>query len=543
MRLDGSTDHDLVAFVRGELSPDEHARLEAACAADPALRAAVAEIRAVCALVRGGTAIEPTPQERGRLAAAIDADLAARAAPAGRLVGLGTWVRDRWDYADFRLRRSPALRRFVAGSVIAHAAALAFVAVALVREDERPETRFAVEVPDDPPGLFDDDPLTGGDPPPPPFDAPGPREHGVILPQWDPGSPDGVPFPVPAATPPREVETRLRFPTINVALRYGSIFDRDDREERLTAQAGPDAAATRQAIARGLGWLSDRRSEDGTWAPDGTVDDGLRAGVTASAVLAFLTDGRSVLEGPDAELLAPSVQWLRGYLQRDPAAASGRPLHGYTLAMRAVAHHYFLDFRLLDRARRAELKAELAAAGSRLLAWQQHDGGFGYTPGDGRTDSSCTLFASAALLDLRVAGVIETRDALARAGAFLETRRRDDGILDYRLHRDRDGDLTLTAGLLALSRDLGATSGDARSLAAVTDAMARLEEPDALLAWSASEALHRHGAPTRAVLARVVKAQGADGRWAAATDRHCRTGGDALTTAMGVLSLTRAYRP
>jgi len=183
----------------------------------------------------------------------------------------------------------------------------------------------------------------------------------------------------------------------------------------------------------------------------------------------------------------------------------------------------------------------LERAGRRLIGWQHQDGGFGYAAGDDRTDSSCTLFAAAALADLRVAGVFDTRPALTRAGAFLEAHMRDDGILDYRLARDRDGDLALTAGALALHRDLALETRRRPGLLAVKRAIHALKGPDALLLAAGTEALRRHRVPIDEPVEALVRSQRENGSWDGKLARHLRQGGDELATAFAVIGLSRTY--
>ncbi len=149
---------------------------------------------------------------------------------------------------------------------------------------------------------------------------------------------------------------------------------------------------------------------------------------------------------------------------------------------------------------------------------------------------------TAALADLRLAGVLRSDEALRRAGGYLTGLRSGGALLGYRENGDRAGDPALSAGLLAYARELGIRADLGPLLRAVRKELVKPRAPDALLAWSGLRALRRHESIAPA-LTPVLRRQRDDGRWAAATDRHCRTGGDDLTTAMGVLAVSRVYMP
>jgi hypothetical protein len=242
------------------------------------------------------------------------------------------------------------------------------------------------------------------------------------------------------------------------------------------------------------------------------------------------------------ELLTPAVASVSLFVESGHAAPEVRePLYAFALSVRALTAEFAIDYPELDSERRTERREMLERAGRKLMAWQHADGGFGYSADDPRTDSSCTLFAAMALADLRVSGVLDTRAALIRAGDFLEARMRDDGILDYRLARDRDGDLALTAAALALHRDLGLETRRRPGLLAVKRALHGFDGTDALLLASGAEAFRRHRVPITEPVEALVRAQRENGSWDGKLDRHLRQGGDELATAFAVIGLSRTY--
>ena len=280
----------------------------------------------------------------------------------------------------------------------------------------------------------------------------------------------------------------------------------------------------------------------------GEGEEDVRDGVTGAVVLAFVQDGRSAAKGEHAELLAPAVRVLEQRLRDGAAPGAQRPLYAHALALRALTWQWALDFRHLSVEQRRDRQQLLADAGRALVEWQSADGGFAYLPSDARTDASCTLFAVAALSDLRRAGVLRADDALEKAGRYLAGRRGDDQVQNYRENGDRVGDLTLTAGLLACAESPASREQLEPLVKRVEEQLADRGRDDALLAWSGIAALQRLGAARDAErfgasVTAVLDGQRDDGVWPSSADHHCRLGGDELTTAFGVLAVSRAYLP
>ena len=143
---------ELVAYERGELDPATAERVERALAESPDLAAELEEIRSVLALVRSVGDLEPSAAASERLGSALDIALAENPGPAGapvlRLDSFRARARRAWDYAQWRYENSSGVRRFVTASIVAHAAALACVAVLLVQEVQRKDVRVAFNYPE-----------------------------------------------------------------------------------------------------------------------------------------------------------------------------------------------------------------------------------------------------------------------------------------------------------------------------------------------------------------------------------------------------------
>ncbi len=530
------------------LDPVRAADVRAHVAACPVCAAEVALLRGVFGVVRDATEIEPTPGERAALLAALDAELAAPVAdarPAGRLVRSGAWAR-LYDSALARYESSARFRRVAVASVVVHVAAAALIAWVLVSEhgplrrphvgiEQRPEVARLEEFPK----------LLGDETQLPPRSAAELDES--ALPQYQDWSPAGVDLPeifrTPTPAPALADGQPLTAPTVGILIRLRAATVEETRDDRARQRVGDLAPRIDPAVEGALRWLAERAGDDGRFGRvPGAGEEDFRDGVTGAVVLAFVQNGRSPRDEAFGAVLRPAVAALEARLRDGPAAADPKPLYSTALALRALTWQWALDYRNLDVAARSERHRLLEQAGQALLAAQNADGGFGYRPGDARSDASCTLFATAALADLRLAGVVRADASLRRAGTFLAGLRAEGGLQSYREPGDRADDPALTAALLAYARELGVRGDAERAVEAVRTALADGSRRDALLAWTGLDALRRR--PELADSLRpVLAAQRPDGSWSAANDRHCRVGGDELATALGVLAVTRVYTP
>jgi len=310
------------------------------------------------------------------------------------------------------------------------------------------------------------------------------------------------------------------------------------RTQHAPAVVGELETRSADAVARGLTWLSGQQSGDGTWGPrDGGGTEPVEA-ATAASLLAFARGGETAHRGPRAEALGRADARLAEFLAAPPSGdADRKPVYSLALGVRALAATYALDRDAMDPDARRRRRALLTEAGKRLVQWQRDDGGFGYVPRAARSDSSCTVFALAALVDLRQAGLLDAAGAVARGVDYLDGLRGAEGTLSYSRPGDRVCTPALSAALLGLDHALGSRRKPAPG------ALERVERAitaggDALLAWTGTEALVAHGRPVEAPLRGLLASQRADGAWSSAADERCRRAGDSVTTAFGVLALS-----
>ena len=313
------------------------------------------------------------------------------------------------------------------------------------------------------------------------------------------------------------------------------------RISRAANTAGELGPRSIEAVSRGLEWLASRQRADGVWSPSGNADAETKAAATASALLAFGADGQSPHRGPHAAALRRARDRLMGLVAAGFSNdADRKPIYAQALSIRALSSVYVLDRNAMTVSEQRDLRDVLSAAGRQLVDGQTADGGFGYVPNAPRPDASCTLFAAAALTDLRATGLADAAGAISRAGRYLESLRDADGDVAYMRPGDRRSAPALTAAFLALDGEFGpARPAEAGALAAIEQALA--EGGDALLAWTGTAALARHGKPLAAPVRSLLASQRGDGAWAAAKDLRCAAAGDTVTTAFGVLALAQCY--
>lgn len=310
------------------------------------------------------------------------------------------------------------------------------------------------------------------------------------------------------------------------------------RAVRPSAPAGELETKSADAVARGLQWLADRQADDGTWGPrDGAATE-TREAATAASLLAFAGSGETAHRGPRAPALARAESRLAEFLAGPPSDdAEQKPVYSVALGVRALATTYTLDRDAMDPDARRRRRAVLTEAGKRLVQWQRDDGGFGYVSAAARSDSSCTVFALAALVDLRRAGLLDAAGAVSRGVEYLDSLRGPDGTLSYSRPGDRVCTPALSAALLGLDHALGSRREPSQGT------LERVERAitaggDALVAWTGTEALVAHGRALDAPVRGLLASQRADGAWSAARDERCRGAGDSVTTAFGVLALS-----
>ena len=128
--------------------------------------------------------------------------------------------------------------------------------------------------------------------------------------------------------------------------------------------AGKDVEA---ALSSRSSWLAREQAADGSWNEDVLA--------TGLAVLAFLGEGNTTVEGARRDNVARGVRWLRDQQWEDGRIGKGGPVESHAVATLAVAEAYHgskspLLRSAVERALAALVDAEPASADPALVGWR-----------------------------------------------------------------------------------------------------------------------------------------------------------------------------
>lgn len=174
------------------------------------------------------------------------------------------------------------------------------------------------------------------------------------------------------------------------------VYSLRSPENRLQAAVKRGGSPeTEQAVANALKWLAENQSKDGRWNPrklgggredrvlghdrEGAGSDA-DSGITSLAVLAFLANGHTHLEGPYQNVVQNALEYIVSQQDTDGNLAGGAKLfarmycHSMSLLAISEAHAMTGDRRLAVPVQRG-VNFSLKAQNSR-------DGGWRYQPGD-----------------------------------------------------------------------------------------------------------------------------------------------------------------
>jgi hypothetical protein len=341
-----------------------------------------------------------------------------------------------------------------------------------------------------------------------------------------------------------------------LAALFGTTIDDELKRVRLAALL-PDGEQAASAIARALGFLAEAQEDNGSFAPIAR-NESYRTGVTAVALLAFLSDGHShtrgrrewrVVVGRGVDRLLRDQQQtgrLAGLIGR----ADGHYMYNHALATLALVEVWSLDFRRMPRERASRLRAAIGQAVGFLVGAQTARGGWRYEfplAGAGENDTSVSVFAGMALAAAKSAGFAVPAEAVARLGSWLAGVTGEDGIVGYQAVGDRaSAPRTLTAGALFIEEALGlAAEVRDRQADAVRAELADGHGSTArngLLRLFSALAFRVRGEPVlRRFAGEVLFRQRPDGSFPSGDDLHGVHAGDVFQTALEVLTVTTAY--
>lgn len=201
-----------------------------------------------------------------------------------------------------------------------------------------------------------------------------------------------------------------------LALNVDAKPDRPDPEEK---KKGNDLITmeVQKAVDAGLAYLRKQQADDGSF---GTGNHRGHVGVTGLAGLALLSAERN--EAND-KAIARAVQYLigsedatPGYIYNRQAATPG-PMYGHAFSVQFLADAMG---RFADDKQQKEAKALLERAVKLLVAVQNQDGGWRYTPQSADADISITSCQVVALHSAQRAGIQVPKATLDNAVKYIK---------------------------------------------------------------------------------------------------------------------------
>src|SRR5688572_6425647 len=185
----------------------------------------------------------------------------------------------------------------------------------------------------------------------------------------------------------------------------------------------PEASA---AIDRGLAYLKKRQLEDGSFS---TTGNGRNVAVVGLAGMAFLAQGSTPGRGEYGENIDRCIDFLleniadSGLIAAPEGAARG-PMYGHGFALLFLCEVHGMT-------ERPSLRDRIAAAVDLVVAAQNREGGWRYTPEPRDADVSVTVCQVMALRAARNAGVAVPRETVDRSIAYVKQCQNADGGFRY----------------------------------------------------------------------------------------------------------------
>ena len=198
---------------------------------------------------------------------------------------------------------------------------------------------------------------------------------------------------------------------------------RDDFERTAADHLTPETDA---AIERALKYLSQRQTDDGTFAGSGYSRN---IAVGSLAGMAFMASGSTSRRGPFAKQVEKILGYViasgdaNGFLSVADATSQG-PMydHGFATMFLAEVYGTTDDSRVRER---------LAKAVQLIIGTQNMEGGWRYQPRVGDADVSVTVCQMMALRAARNAGIAVPSETIDRSLAYLKRSQNADGGFMY----------------------------------------------------------------------------------------------------------------
>ncbi len=237
-------------------------------------------------------------------------------------------------------------------------------------------------------------------------------------------------------------------------------------EPPLDARQTRQVLAKREAIERGLRFLSEQQAKEGDGSIPSIGTKPARLAVTALGVLAYLSAGNTPGRGPHGAQVNRAVDFLLSHVDRDSTSRTrgyisdsgdkNSKLHAHGFAALALAEAYTLSPRT-DRGVRIGDALELSL---RLMESSQGlEGGWFYDPIRGiEHEGSVTIALVQAMRAAKNAGLRVDPKVIAKAVEYVRRSQRADGAFRYAIGNDQVS-LALTAAAISTLNATGKYHG------------------------------------------------------------------------------------
>lgn len=225
----------------------------------------------------------------------------------------------------------------------------------------------------------------------------------------------------------------------------------DDRSAENNALEGEITAALDGSITRGLAWLAQQQSPDGSFSAGRF---GKNVAITALACLAFMADGNLPGRGAYGEQVERGLEYVLNNVSESglivAAGDSHGPMYGHGFAALFLGEIEGMtrggpDSRLAARTHEALVKA------IRLIEQSQNDeGGWRYNPVPHDADVSVTICQVMALRSARDAGIETDKAVIDRAVEYVRKCQNPDGGFRYQADPGSSGWPRSAAGVATL---------------------------------------------------------------------------------------------
>lgn len=371
-----------------------------------------------------------------------------------------------------------------------------------------------------------------------------------------------------------DAETAASPPVRLVDVSQSLSLRRERPEDQNDAATGARKGTGREAIADALKWLASLQESDGRWRLNGNYADAgtteTDTGATALALLAFLGDGQTHVDGIYQSQVYRGLEWLRRTQRPNgdffDIVEEGREAHFYAHAQATIA---FCEALALTQDENLRGPAE---RGAQFLESSQNPalGGWKYRPlnEDGIGDLSVTGWALMALHSARMANIEVDYNSFLLAERFLNSVQEQPSSAVYYKYRPdfpaaESQRLSMTAEGLLCRQWLGWPRHHLPLRNGIEFLMIEKNLPEwkpqrrNVYAWYyVAQALHNYGGPQweawyQRVLPLIVENQQRAGRekgsWhpnrpPGAPQERSRDGGRLYLTVMCVLILQTPYR-